>query len=530
MKLKSLSIQNFRGYHEKTTIIFEDFTAIIGRNDIGKSTILEALDIFFNDGKGAVKIDKDDVNIIGRNQNELDIIISACFTDLPSNVIIDASNETDLASEYLLNSNGELEIIKTFKNGATTTAAFKICINALHPQNQECSNLLCLKQANLKKKFESLNLVCDDQRKNSLLRKAIWDKYNADGVFQLYETSIDVNSKDGDINAIWNKLKEYLPCFSLFQSDRKNTDSDSEIQDPLKEAVKQIMSAPDLQERLDYVADKVREQMQIVMTSTLNKIKEMDEEIANSLSPQIPATKDLKWSDIFKSLTIAGDQNIPINKRGSGIKRLILLNFFRADAESRMQKNNKPNIIYAIEEPETSQHKRYQLMLIRALKTIVNGGNAQIMITTHSSDIVRSLEFDQLRLVCNEATSKCIKTISRSSLPFPSLYEVNYLAFDDVTEGYHNELYGYIQSKACDEDPNNEREKAFEAWLVQKGCTQSKQWIRIIQGQAKQPQPVTLCTYIRNSIHHPENDKNDVFTDAELRSSIIKMREIIAGL
>ena len=47
MKLKSISIENFRGYQDKTTINFDDLTVLVGKNDIGKSTILEALDIFF---------------------------------------------------------------------------------------------------------------------------------------------------------------------------------------------------------------------------------------------------------------------------------------------------------------------------------------------------------------------------------------------------------------------------------------------------------------------------------------------------
>ena len=46
MKLKSISIENFRGYQDKTTINFDDLTVLVGKNDIGKSTILEALDIF----------------------------------------------------------------------------------------------------------------------------------------------------------------------------------------------------------------------------------------------------------------------------------------------------------------------------------------------------------------------------------------------------------------------------------------------------------------------------------------------------
>ena len=40
----------------------------------------------------------------------------------------------------------------------------------------------------------------------------------------------------------------------------------------------------------------------------------------------------------------------------------------------------------------------------------------------------------------------------------------------------------------------------------------------------------TLQTYIRNSIHHPENDKNAPYTEDELRNSIIKMTQIIADI
>lgn len=46
MKLTKLKIKNFRGYKEEIAIDFDNLTAFVGKNDIGKSTILEALDIF----------------------------------------------------------------------------------------------------------------------------------------------------------------------------------------------------------------------------------------------------------------------------------------------------------------------------------------------------------------------------------------------------------------------------------------------------------------------------------------------------
>ena len=63
MKIESIKIKNFRSYEKETEIRFDDLSVLVGKNDIGKSTILEALDIFFNDGTGVVKIDKNDLNI-----------------------------------------------------------------------------------------------------------------------------------------------------------------------------------------------------------------------------------------------------------------------------------------------------------------------------------------------------------------------------------------------------------------------------------------------------------------------------------
>jgi len=62
MKIKAVTVNRFRSYSSPVTVQFDDLLVIVGRNDIGKSTNLEALDIFFNEGKGCVKIDKDDIN------------------------------------------------------------------------------------------------------------------------------------------------------------------------------------------------------------------------------------------------------------------------------------------------------------------------------------------------------------------------------------------------------------------------------------------------------------------------------------
>lgn len=80
------------------------------------------------------------------------------------------------------------------------------------------------------------------------MRASIWQHYNED--LQLNITDIDVTK--GDTKSIWEKLQRYLTLYSLFQSDRKNSDGDSEVQDPLKEAVKEILRDEELQQTLLY--------------------------------------------------------------------------------------------------------------------------------------------------------------------------------------------------------------------------------------------------------------------------------------
>lgn len=502
MKIKKVKLKNFRIYQEETIIDFKDLTAFVGKNDIGKSTILEALDIFFNENKGVIKIDKDDINKTEKEQGNSEIAISVVFDDLPDSLTIDATNPTTLSDEYLLKREGDLEIIKKYPNAGKE----KVFIKAFHPKNQYCSDLLLLKNNELKRLLGDIE--CEDKTKNAVIRKAIWNHYQDD----LQRSEIEIDATKEDAKNIWEQLKRYMPLYALFQSDRKNSDGDSEVQDPLKEAVKQILSNGELKTKFNEIATEVRTKLKEVSDRTLDKLREMNPDVANSLNPVIPPAENLKWADVFKNVTISGDEDIPINKRGSGVKRLVLLNFFRAEAERRQEERDVPNIIYAIEEPETSQHPEHQRKLIEAFKILSNTENTQIILTTHSPAIVKLLDFDDLKLIKAENGEIKVIQIERHNLPYPSLNEVNFLAFGESNEEYHNELYGFIES-----------EGKLNAY---KNGKPTMSYRRMRNGQEVEEQKI-LSEFIRHQIHHPENTLNARFTMEQLQESIRLMRNFI---
>lgn len=232
----------------------------------------------------------------------------------------------------------------------------------------------------------------------------------------------------------------------------------------------------------------------------------------------IPSFTDLKWSDLFKNVSIAGDDDIPINKRGSGVKRLILLNFFRAEVE-RMQSNTESDgLIYAIEEPETSQHVAHQKILMKALIDLANNENVQVILTTHSSYIVKQLKFDNIRLIKEIDGRKVVQNVELSQLPYPSLNEINFTSFGEVTEEYHDELYSYLYSNKTDEV------RWIEEYINGKPTVN---YIRELQNGSTKEEQKTLTEKIRHQIHHPENCHNAPYTEADIRQSIEDMRTFI---
>lgn len=348
MRLKSVKLTNFRGYRNTTVIpIDAAMTGIVGRNDYGKSTILEALAIFFEaDG---VKVDKNDMNCFSLIDGEEQFEIACEFDLLPDKIVLDDNVETSLSNEYLLNAEGVLEIVKSYK--ASSGKLERTAIRCQHPSDKDLSNLLSLKIADLKKLGEQRGVAeaVTDKRVASFWREAI---RNSSTTMNVTETLLDVDKGLSlDNKSIWGKIQNLLPVFSLFKADRESSDGDAEAKNPLQQAVKEAQSA--LQTQINALEQEIEASVLDVASRTLEKLREMAPELANELTPRF--REKPKWTFNF---TLDGENGIPINKRGSGVRRLILLNFFRAEAE-KAAIDSQRNVIYAIEEPETESTKVY---------------------------------------------------------------------------------------------------------------------------------------------------------------------------
>ncbi|MCX5855825.1 MAG: ATP-binding protein, partial [Deltaproteobacteria bacterium] len=284
-----------------------------------------------------------------------------------------------------------------------------IFINAeSHPVDKDGNSLLPLTLPDLKKQAATVGvgLETGEATVKAKVRRALVERSEA---FVFKETNIPVGKNDSQ--TLWTQILKHLPMCALFVSDRSSTEKDREAQTPMGVAVEAALS--EVQADLDRLSEHVEKRVQDVADRTLAKLNDMNAELASQLTASL---KDKpKWKDIFK-YTLNSDEGVPMDKRGSGVRRLVLLNFFRAEAERKANSEGHRPIIYAIEEPETSQHPDHQKMLMRALLEISRTGG-QVLITTHAPGLAGEVPVENLRFI--DCDKKGIRIVRSSKTEDP---------------------------------------------------------------------------------------------------------------
>lgn len=217
-----------------------------------------------------------------------------------------------------------------------------------------------------------------------------------------------------------------------------------------------------------------------------------------------------------------GELDLPTDSLGSGVEMIVSLVFLETLASM-----SKESIIILIDEPELHLHPGLQLMLAEYFRQL--SSQNQVVVSSHSPYIHKSLVNSkgvELIRCAKEANQKLIVTNSSTAFNLfkwsPTWSEVNYFAFNLPSVEFHNELYGAIQEKQKAFNTN-----AMEAYLMSKGLTQNTAWIKEEKGVPQPSINCTLPTFVRHSIHHPENKHNPSFSEVDLKASIDLMITII---
>lgn len=250
-----------------TTFSVDKLNVIIGKNDVGKSTVIDALDVYFNDAS----IEPSDLNVYADPSETGSIEISCSFeVDPDERITLDSSENTatTLKAEYLLNKENLLEISKKYEcsNGRIKKPVVQIV--ARHPKNFEKA-LICLKIQDLLKLANNKNISVPNRNVKKEIRRAIFEQYP--NIEWVDDFLISIDSKDGDIIPVFSKFKDDFPAFLIFRADRTNTDKDKEVNDTTKAIAKAAVA--ELESKFSEIKKIVIEQIQALADKAFSSTK-----------------------------------------------------------------------------------------------------------------------------------------------------------------------------------------------------------------------------------------------------------------
>lgn len=224
--------------------------------------------------------------------------------------------------------------------------------------------------------------------------------------------------------------------------------------------------------------------------------------------------------------------DLPISQLGSGVEMVVSLLFLETMAEI-----SKENILILIDEPELHLHPNLQNSFIDHIVSISDEN--QFLLSTHSPLFVKQTlnnENDKIQIHCLKKEDGEVKVLDLedSVLPYIWANEINFIAFGLPTEEYHNELYNELESIFWN-DADNDFKTLKKDWTYDKNdCRQIifdnefflKEKKELIDSPFKNiPNKVTIHTFVRNQIHHQRD--NGKATIENLDRSIKMMRSFL---
>lgn len=397
MHVHSLRIENYRIIKE-ATILFGDATFLIGENNSGKSTVLNALDLLFSARKKIDPIDyyceydtSEECNVNSCDE----VVLEAEIRNMPREALgwrgfkgrvhrydtEEDSSETGLRIWYR----------KTYKKAADAVPAIKSLQRSLKSEFERCNTAAALVEAGCPK--EDLEEVYDDLSKNFTAK----DKQKRELVDHLWNIDegeeVWVDNPAGITPVVLSKL----PGVLLIPAESSSAD----VSDNKKGALAKTMSQ--LFEDVRNQSENYK-QAQIFLNNLAAELDPSDKDsqfgvmmeglntILNSVFPQSRITANADLSDPNKVLTPFFDikmwSNVetPVEYQGTGLIRsaiFALLKYRQEWLSRREEPTETSSLIICFEEPEIYLHPNAANMMRDTIYDI-SGEGTQIVCSTHS--------------------------------------------------------------------------------------------------------------------------------------------------
>ncbi|PGB02042.1 ATP-dependent nuclease [Bacillus toyonensis] len=394
MYISELTINNFRSFNKKTTLNFNDgINVIIGQNNAGKTTVIKALDILFN-------------NSSSKRLNINDFNRSASISELkvcPPKIYISAKlKESENEDEY----SDELVTVATWLTTLNTPYEATITYEYFLPEKEvdEYRNLMDnistkdinkywkAIEHNFLKKYVHRIYVGNPEFKNSVHNDEI-NRFDFQFLTAIRDVERDLFKGNNSL------LREVIDFFMDY-----DIKSDSDLEK--KEKIEKIQK-----KKRDFSNEskKIIESLQQRMKNGEEQILKYVHNTGAGIDESKPSFDgEILDTELYSALRLIVEKKsgikLPAISNGLGYNNLIyislLLSKMQKDASGDyLGSNAKVFSILAIEEPEAHLHPSMQYKFLQFLKENKDSDVNQIFITSHSPNITAAVDLEDILVI-----------------------------------------------------------------------------------------------------------------------------------
>ncbi|WFB50561.1 ATP-dependent nuclease [Vibrio coralliilyticus] len=387
MKIRKVEIENFRGI-ARAVIDLNNFTTLVGPNNIGKSTILAALNLVLDNKKPKVE------DWPNQTQSDNEMVITCTFSDLedwergkPAISKLLNGDELKVRMKAWWKENSDSPSCKYYVHHALILTPFSELKISEVRKDEIAKQILIDQEANTaelyKAKREELQQYFIEHHPEKVVEDVDWhEKAFANSLQQAIPHVMYVPASfkiEDDLKTSGGSPFAYLFKHKLFPKVKDDVSYNEYIQtaEKLQEKLKGQAEEGDEIEGLEEALDKV--------STTLNDILDFDSKVKLAVG-------EIEIETLFmKAATLLIDEELEtsLEYQGSGVQRALAFALLESNAviEAQVEGAQRTTIVL-YEEPELYIHPHLMRRLRDTLQSRSDSALWQVICSTHSPFLI----------------------------------------------------------------------------------------------------------------------------------------------